>query len=700
MSVRTKWILRKNKSSQIKDSEYQNLKNQMMADLNLGQRTAEILINRGMTSVEETERYLKPSLADLHDPFLFDDMDKVVERIIKAKAVNEKICIYGDYDADGTTGVSILFSFLKSNGFNVSYFIPNRLVTGYGLHVDPLQDLIDAGIGLLITVDNGISANDQIDFCNQHHLDVIITDHHECHGTLPAAFGIINPKLPGSSYPFKELCGAGVAFKLVQALSSRLGLVFDIQNAVECVALATVADLVPLQNENRSLVSMGLDYLNSKPKNPGIQALIEVSELTQVKAWHFGFVLGPKLNAAGRLGEANHVVDLLTGSDPEKLRQLAQFLSDENRKRQDLESTILEAALAQVESQELYKDDIIIVVGEKWHSGVIGIVASRIQEQYYNPVIVISVEDGIGKASCRSVEGFNIFAALQSCDEYFSSFGGHDQAAGFSIKAENIDPMIEKIKKYGEFVEIKKYLIKKIPYDAIIEEQEITWKLLSDCSHFEPCGLGNPAVQFVINKPEIVSMGTMGKESNHLRLSLKNDIRGVGFGFGDFYHSQPNLVVNGYQGVELLCRLDVNEYRGSKTLQLLIKDIRVNPIWDSEKVLLLVKAIVRSENPKSEIDLTVYDIYRDDLRLPRETVKRVYLLLKKVAGGGLPIQLEKNFELSPFHLLMACEVLREAGLIAYCLKDGLVFSKIIETREKKDIQNTKLMIKLEKMISD
>lgn len=700
MSVRTKWILRKNKSSQIKDSEYQNLKNQMMADLNLGQRTAEILINRGMTSVEETERYLKPSLADLHDPFLFDDMDKVVERIIKAKAVNEKICIYGDYDADGTTGVSILFSFLKSNGFNVSYFIPNRLVTGYGLHVDPLQDLIDAGTGLLITVDNGISANDQIDFCNQHHLDVIITDHHECHGTLPAAFGIINPKLPGSSYPFKELCGAGVAFKLVQALSSRLGLVFDIQNAVECVALATVADLVPLQNENRSLVSMGLDYLNSKPKNPGIQALIEVSELTQVKAWHFGFVLGPKLNAAGRLGEANHVVDLLTGSDPEKLRQLAQFLSDENRKRQDLESTILEAALAQVESQELYKDDIIIVVGEKWHSGVIGIVASRIQEQYYNPVIVISVEDGIGKASCRSVEGFNIFAALQSCDEYFSSFGGHDQAAGFSIKAENIDPMIEKIKKYGEFVEIKKYLIKKIPYDAIIEEQEITWKLLSDCSHFEPCGLGNPAVQFVINKPEIVSMGTMGKESNHLRLSLKNDIRGVGFGFGDFYHSQPNLVVNGYQGVELLCRLDVNEYRGSKTLQLLIKDIRVNPIWDSEKVLLLVKAIVRSENPKSEIDLTVYDIYRDDLRLPRETVKRVYLLLKKVAGGGLPIQLEKNFELSPFHLLMACEVLREAGLIAYCLKDGLVFSKIIETREKKDIQNTKLMIKLEKMISD
>ncbi|MBC3898300.1 single-stranded-DNA-specific exonuclease RecJ [Acetobacterium malicum] len=700
MSITTKWVLRKNKSSHLSPSEYEKLKTQMMDDLKLGERTAEILINRGMTSIAETHRYLNPTLNDLHDPFLFDDMDKVVERIARTKVVNEKICLFGDYDADGTTGVSILFSFLKSNGFNVTYFIPNRLITGYGLHIDPLQDLIDAGVGLLITVDNGISANDQIDFCNQHNLDVIVTDHHECHGTLPAAFGIINPKVPGSNYPFKELCGAGVVFKLVQALSARLELAFDIQNAVECVALATVADLVPLQNENRSLVSAGLDYLNTKPKNPGIQALIEVSELTQLKAWHFGFVLGPKINAAGRLGEANHIVDLLTGTDSVKLMALAQFLSDENRKRQDLESAILEAALAQVETQSLNKDDIIIVVGENWHSGVIGIVASRIQEKYYNPVIVISVEDGVGKASCRSVEGFNIFAALQSCGEYFSNFGGHDQAAGFSIKAENINPMIEKIKEYGESVGIKKHLIKKIPYDATIEAGEITWELFNACSHFEPCGLGNPGVQFVINKPDIVSMGTMGKESNHLRLSMSNDIRGVGFGFGDFYHSQPDLVVNGFQGVEILCRLDVNEYRGNKTLQLLIKDIRLNPIWNSKMAMYLVKMIARSENPKAEVDLAADNINLEDLRLLRETVKRVYLLLKKAAGGGVPILSEKDPQLSPFHVLMACEIMREAGLIAYGLKDGLVFSKIIETREKKDIQNTKLMIKLEKMISD
>ena len=700
MSDKTKWILRKNKSSHLNPSDYESLKKQLMQNLDLGSRAAEILINRGMDSILQTKRYLNPSHDDLHDPFLFNDMEKVVKRIVKAQEANEKICLYGDYDADGTTGVSILLHFLKSNGFNVTYFIPNRLITGYGLHTTPLQTLVDEGVGLLITIDNGITANDQVEFCNQHKMDVIITDHHECHGTLPAAHGIINPKVPGSNYPFKELCGAGVAFKLAQAISIRLNVDLDLQNAVECVALATVADLVPLQNENRSLVFLGLAYLNSSPRNPGIRALIEASELTQLKAWHFGFVLGPKINAAGRLGEAHHIVDLLTGSDPVKLMELAKFLSEENRKRQDLELAILADALVLVESQELNKDDIMIVVGENWHSGVIGIVASRIQEKYYRPVIVISVVDGIGKASCRSVEGFNIFEALKSCGEYFSSYGGHDQAAGFSIKAQNIGTMIEKIKNYGESVGIKKHLIRKIPYDAIISEDEITWELFKVCSHFEPCGLGNPGVQFVIDKPDIISMGTMGKEANHLRLSLRNDIKGVGFGFGDFYRTQPDLALTGYQGVELLCRLDANEYRGNKTLQLLVKDIRLNPIWNWEMAKRLVKAIVQSENPGALIDLATDNINPGDLHLLRETVKRVYLILGNASGSGISVYSKKNPDLSPFHFLMACEVLREVGLIAYGFKDGLLFSKIIETREKKDIQNTKLMITLEKMISE
>lgn len=676
------------------------LRKEIMAKLQLGNRSSEILINRGIQSVEAATRYLNPSLTDLHDPFLFKDMEKVVERILKAKETHEKICLYGDYDADGTTGVAILLNFMKKSGFNVSFFIPNRLITGYGLHQTPLQDIIDKGNTLLITVDNGISANDQIDFCNLNHLDVIVTDHHECQGNLPSAYGIINPKVPGSTYPFKDLCGAGVAFKLAQALSQRLQVEMDIQNAIECVALATVADLVSLQDENRSLVSIGINYLNTNPSNLGIRALMAVSDLTEVKAWHFGFVLGPKINAAGRLGEANHIVELLTGSDPVKLMDLAQYLSEENRKRQDLESKILKEALYLVESQKLFQDDIIIVVGENWHAGVIGIVASRIQEKYFNPVIVISVENGLGKASCRSVEGFSIFDALKSCCECFTSFGGHDQAAGFSIKTENINDMSGRVKAYGESVGIKKYLVKTYSYDASIDEAEISWDLLNECTRFEPCGIGNPGVQLVLKHPGIKSMGTMGKENNHLQLILKNDIRGVGFGLGEFNTRFQELPKNVSNGVKMLCRLDVNDYQGNKTLQVLIKDIKINPIWQIDMAMFLVKSIVKQENPKIEIDFEAVAVNTKDLYLDREIVKKVYLLLKKSNDHGVTLYAGDKAQISPFHFLMSCEILREVGLIAYRLKEELIFSKILETKEKKDIQNTKLMIKLVKMTSE
>lgn len=700
MSISTEWILRNNNKTQNQD--YINLCEAIMVKLGLGRRSAEILINRGCTSVAEATRYLNPSVNDLHDPFLFEDMEKVVDRILNARNNCEKICIYGDYDADGTIGVSILLKFMRNYGFDVSYFIPNRLITGYGLHLTPLQDLVNEGVSVIITVDNGISANEQIKFCNDNHVDVIVTDHHECHGVLPNAYGMINPKIPGSTYPFKELCGAGVAFKLVQALSTKLKIDLDHQESIECVALATVADLVPLQEENRCLVAMGLNYLNTSPRNLGIRALIDVSELTQLKAWHFGFVLGPKINAAGRLGEADHIVELLTGSDPEKLMSLAKFLSDENQKRQVLEKKILEEALSIVESQALYQNDVIIVVGENWHSGVIGIVASRIQEKYYNPVIVVSIKNGLGKASCRSVEGFNIFEALKFCGACFVSFGGHDQAAGFSIEEKEIAMMKERVIDYGRTVKLKTILQKKLYYDAEINAAEISWSTFNELALFEPCGLGNPGVQFVINNPEIASMGTMGKENNHLRLSLKNDIRGVGFGLGEFYTKQQDLSTHDGQGLGLLCRLDVNEYRGNKTLQLLIKDIKLNPIWQIDRAMLLVKTIVQDENPKKKINDIINTTHLKDLIVTIDTIRKVYILLKKSENSGLPIQGmdETNRKLSPYHILMSSEILREAGLIAYGVKEDRIFSKIIQTEEKKDIQNTQLMIKLEKMISD
>lgn len=699
MTVKTKWIPR---SEERNNSDVENIKiliDDLMSVFGLSHIMAELLINRGIASIEEAHRYLNPNLKDLHDPFLLEDMTKVVDRILEAKTKEEKICLYGDYDADGTAGVSVLLKFMIGQNFNVDYYIPNRLKTGYGLHITPLQTLIDQGVNLIITIDNGISAKEQIDFCNANNVDVIVTDHHECHGTLPDAFGIINPKRPNSDYPFRDLCGAGVALKIIQAIAARLELKVDLQESIECVALATVADLVPLRDENRTLVSLGLNYLNTTPVNYGLQALVKVSDLKEIKAWHFGFVLGPKINAAGRLGEANRIVELLTESDSQKLAALAEFLSDENRKRQDLEKKILEEAQLVVETNRLFEEDVLVVAGEGWHSGVIGIVASRLQEKYYGPVIVIGIENGIGKGSCRSVEGFNVFEALSSCSKLFTSFGGHTMAAGFSIPEENIIKMAEAMNAYGKSVKLEDCLVKRLYYDSELKSEEVNWQRLREIELFEPCGIGNPGVQFMMNNPVLKSGGTMGKERSHLYLNFQ-DFRGVGFGLGSFLNIAPEISLGGQPGIGLLCRLDSNEFRGEKSLQLVIKDIKRNPLWEFESAKGLVKLIVEKKNPMEEIKIILDGIFPGELSLNRDVIRLVYCLMKRCGDQGIPInktgEVIKN--LSPFHMLLACETLREAGLIAYALKNNTLFFEIIHTDKKKDIQKTKLMIKLNELL--
>ncbi|MBK5243590.1 MAG: single-stranded-DNA-specific exonuclease RecJ [Eubacteriaceae bacterium] len=700
MTVKTKWIPRNEEKNNSDEENKKILIDDLMSIFGISRLTAELFINRGCSSIEKAQRYLKPSLKDLHDPFLLEDMSKVVDRILEAKIKQEKICLYGDYDADGTAGVSVLLKFMVDQNFNVDYYIPNRLKTGYGLHITPLQTLIDQGVNLIITIDNGISAKEQIDFCNAKNVDVIVTDHHECQGTLPDAFGIINPKRPNSDYPFRDLCGAGVALKLIQAMVARLELKVDLQESIECVALATVADLVPLCDENRTLVALGLNYLNTTPVNYGLQALMKVSDLKEIKAWHFGFVLGPKINAAGRLGEANRIVELLTESDFQKLAALAEFLSDENRKRQELEQRILEEALKVVETNRLFEEDVLVVAGEGWHSGVIGIVASRLQEKYYGPVIVIGIENGIGKGSCRSVEGFNVFEALTSCRKLFTSFGGHAMAAGFSIPEENIIKMAEEMNAYGKSVNLKDCLVKRLYYDCELKLEEVNWERLKEIELFEPCGIGNPGVQFMMNNPVLKSGGTMGKERSHLYLNFV-DFRGVGFGLGDFLNIVPEISLGGQPGIGLLCRLDSNEFRGEKSLQLVIKDIKKNPLWKFESAKALVKLIVKEENPMEEIKIILDGIFPGELSLNRDVIRLVYCLMKRCGDQGITIKKtgEVTRNLSPFHLLLACETLREAGLIAYALKNDTLFFEIIQTDKKKDIQKTKLMIKLRDVLN-
>ena len=313
---------------------------------------------------------MDPDFSDFYDPYGLPDMQKAVDRLLKAREQGEKVCIYGDYDADGTTAVSILMRYFKAIGIEAFYQIPNRLEEGYGMNIPALEAVIKMGATLIVSVDNGIAAHEQVDYCNEQDVDVIVTDHHECQGEVPRALAVVDAKREDSSYPFSELCGAGIALKMVMALDSVLELDSDLQEYIECAAIATVADIVPLKSENRIIASLGIDYLNTSPVNLGIRALIEVSELKRVNAGNIGFVIAPKINAAGRLGEAGKVVELYLTQDEVQAAEIAAYLSMENRKRQDIEQEILELAKAQVEQQHLDEQGIMVVAGDGWHPGV------------------------------------------------------------------------------------------------------------------------------------------------------------------------------------------------------------------------------------------------------------------------------------------------------------------------------------------
>ncbi|WKY46385.1 single-stranded-DNA-specific exonuclease RecJ [Eubacteriaceae bacterium ES3] len=689
--IATKWHNRK-KNSDINITERRI---EYSEQLGIDPIIADILIGRGITSLSECEQYLYPKISDSNDPFLLPDMQLAVDRILTAKNKQEKIILYGDYDVDGTVGVSILYMFLRKISCNVEYYIPNRLKTGYGLHMDPLNDLIEDGMNLLVTVDNGISSIREIEFLNQSAVDVIITDHHECHGELPGALAIINPKRPDSLYPFKGLCGAGVSFKLIQALVSALNIDVDLQEYIECVSVATVSDLVPLKDENRLLVKEGLKFLNQDPKNMGLRKLIEISELEEIKAWHYGFILGPKINAAGRLGEAHKIVSLLTTNDSEKAYSLAAFLSDENRKRQELEKEILEKAMTQIEEKKLYERDLILVYGEGWHSGVIGIVASRIQEKYYRPVIVIGIENDLGKGSCRSVEGFDIFKALSACGDIYKSFGGHEQAAGLSIKKENIAQLEKRLEDYTIQVGLKNLLVAPVYFDIRMNSDAFNIEWYGQLDKIEPTGIGNPGINFLIDGSNIKKFGRMGKEKDHLWIDF-NGIRAVGFWMAEFY--ELLLGVTDYKEINLIVKPSINEFNGIKSLQLQIKDIKRNPLENHEQAKIILSNIINQKVlNRWQITTLINGIDPEEVAITLPELRAIYKYLKQFNNKELDFSFFENCVYSPFKILSSIEILRENDLLTIKSQNEFDILTFIPTNEKKDIQNSNLMIKLKKI---
>lgn len=536
---------------------------------------ATILLNRGIEE-SEFEVFLKKSLKNIINPFDMLDMDKAVERILYAIENHEEIVIYGDYDVDGITSTTLLFDFLVSRGADVSYYIPDRGDEGYGINIMAVNRLLKKGVRLLITVDCGITAIGEVEFAALSGMDVIITDHHTCKERIPsAAKAILNPKREDDDYSFKALAGVGVAFKLMLALVIKLGLntseYFD--KYIDLTALGTIADVVELKGENRIIADRGVRAVE-KSKRCGLQALLQVSCCAekQLSAGIIAFSIAPRLNAAGRLGTASDAVELLLSKNYDDALKAAQQLDAENTERRITEQNICDEAMNMLAADvNLEKKKVIVLAHSDWHTGVIGIVASRICEQMHKPCILISLKDGFGKGSGRSIEGFNLFEALKACEKYLPEFGGHSAAAGLSINSADVEEFDKVINKYADSVLSESDMIPKLKIDCRLSEKSVNLHNAKMLKMLEPFGVGNEKPVFSLSAVRIDKILRIGSDNKHLRIAVsKNGINfaGVGFSMGEYaekFHSGDI--------VDIAFVMDINNFKNNETVQLLVKDI-------------------------------------------------------------------------------------------------------------------------------
>ncbi len=558
-------------------------------ELGLSILTSRLLVGRGYADPESARRFIASDYVVFHDPFLLKDMDKAVERIIRAIENGEKIVIYGDYDVDGVTSVSILYLYIRKKGGNAGYYIPSRTGEGYGINPNAIASLAEDGAKLLITVDTGITAIEETELAKSYGLDVIITDHHECQENLPASYATVNPRRPDCGYPFKELAGVGVVFKLIcsieKTLSERDGAQKDwldemMRTYGDLVAIGTVADVMPLVDENRYIVSVGLGMVE-KIKRPGLEALLEKSGVhaqkngapgKKITSTLISYGIAPRINAAGRISNATRAVELFLCEDQTSARKIAEELCETNRQRQAEENKIIEQAYKKIHEEHDFENDRVIVLSEdNWHNGAIGIVASRITEHYNLPSILISFDGNVSKGSGRSIKGLNLVDALSYCSDLLIKYGGHELAAGLSIDRENLPAFKKKINEYAREHLSPEDLITHINVDAAIEMRDVTLKNAEELSLLEPFGVANPMPVFTMNDAVIVDVIPIGS-NKHTKYILKKDGKiATAVCFGRSY-SENDL----YEGdtADIVFNLETNEYLGQKSAQLTIRDIR------------------------------------------------------------------------------------------------------------------------------
>ena len=531
-----------------------------------------ILLKRGLESFDD---YVFPGTDKLHDPFLMKGMSEAVKRIICALAQGEHITVYGDYDVDGITSTAILVRFLRERGAFVSYYIPDRTEEGYGINREAIDYIAAEGNTLIITVDCGITAVKEVAHANTLGVDVIVTDHHECKDNVPEAIAVLNPKQPDCLYPFKKLAGVGVVFKLLQALARELKLHAEelMDSCIDIVSLGTVADVMPLIGENRIIVKRGLELMGYT-QNRGLRALIRQADVdpAHITTGTIGFVLAPRINAAGRIGDPKTAVSLLLSENDKIACEFAYQLDETNRERQAIEQGIYEEALAMLAADKSYEEDAVIVLAhEGWHHGIIGIVASKITEKLNKPAILISLMQGMGKGSGRSIKGFNLFEALSFCEKDLVKFGGHELAAGLTVNEENLPDFCRHINQYAKEILSDGKCVPELVIDAELPIAYMNLNTVDKLCVMMPYGMGNAAPVFLCRGLTVLSLRPMS-EGKHMRLTVTDGtyvVDAVGFSMGEYLQ---NLSV--HDCIDIVFQLDSNVFRGERRVQVLLKDLR------------------------------------------------------------------------------------------------------------------------------
>ncbi|MCZ2141772.1 MAG: single-stranded-DNA-specific exonuclease RecJ, partial [Bacteroidia bacterium] len=540
--------------------------------INVNKTLSGILVQRGIQTFENARKFFRPQYSELHDPFLMLGMYAAIERIEKAIASNEKILIYGDYDVDGTTAVATVFHFFKNRYPNMDYYIPDRYNEGYGVSVKGIDWAKNNGFSLIIALDCGIKAVDRVKYAKENGIDFIICDHHLPGDTIPDAAAVLNPKQANCNYPFKELSGCGIGFKLVQAYANKHNIPFaEVEQFIDLVAISISSDLVPIMDENRIMVHFGLKKLKSNP-NKGIKALLD----TYVEKPEYGvsdvvFFIGPRINAAGRIADAKDSVRLMISDNIETAKKIAELVNQHNTERREFDIIITEEAFQMISNDvEFSNKKSTVLFNKEWHKGVIGIVASRLIEKYYRPTIVLTESNGIASGSARSVDGFDLYSAIEECSDLLEQYGGHTHAAGLTLKLENVKPFSDKFEKIVSAKIVERSLTPEIEYDAEITLKAITPKFFNILKQFAPFGPGNQNPIF--RSKSVWDVGDVMKVgNNHLKMSITQGegsriYKAIAFNLGEYYEKVA-------QGIsfDICYTIEENYYNGHTNLQLNIK---------------------------------------------------------------------------------------------------------------------------------